>query len=288
MKKERVFTVIVLMVLISFTLFGYVDFEENDNFSERVKIALRDSGNKLLLSVGDSTSLIMPVIELDENTFELSFQNELHIEPVSLASILGQSLVDSKLPNSYIVEVIDMDSGEVSYSYEVKSDAEESIMSCIGRNLPFDNYKIKIHFTEDRSVLILDTDYSLLPLVFIGFIGFGLLYWKNGKHYTSKVAVSPFSKIGNYRFYQEQNKLVKRNNTIELTAKECELITIFSEKPNQIIKRDLLIKEVWEDNGVFVSRSLDTFISKIRKKFQDDDSINIVTVHGVGYKLEIS
>ncbi len=75
---------------------------------------------------------------------------------------------------------------------------------------------------------------------------------------------------------------------VELTAKECELITIFSEKPNQIIKRDLLIKEVWEDNGVFVGRSLDTFISKIRKKFQNDDSINIVTVHGVGYKLEIS
>ena len=88
------------MVLISFTLFGYVDFEENDNFSERAKIALRDLGNKLLLSVGDSTSLIMPVIELDENTFELSFQNELHIEPVSLESIQGQSLVDSNLPNS--------------------------------------------------------------------------------------------------------------------------------------------------------------------------------------------
>ena len=90
MKKERILTLIVLMVLISFTLFGYIDFEENDNSSERAKIALRDSGNKLLLSVGDSTSLIMPVVELDENTFELSFQNELHIEPVSLASILGE------------------------------------------------------------------------------------------------------------------------------------------------------------------------------------------------------
>lgn len=288
MKKEKILTLIVLMVLISFTLFGNVDFEENDNFSERAKIALRDSGNKLLLSVGDSTSLIMPIIELDENTFELSFQNKLHIEPISLVSILGQSLVDSNLPNSYIVEVIDMGSGEVSYSYEVKSDIDKSIMPCIGRNLPFDNYKIKIHFTGERPVLITDKDYSLLSLAFIGFIGCGLLYWNNEKYNASKVAVSPFSKIGNYRFYQEQNKLVKGNTTIELTAKECELISIFIEKPNQIIKRELLIKEVWEDNGVFVGRSLDTFISKIRKKFQDDNSINIVTVHGVGYKLEIS
>ena len=288
MKKEKVLTLIVLMVLISFTLFGYVDFEEKDNFSERAKIALRDSGNKLLLAVGDSTSLIMPVIELDENTFELTFQNELDIEPASLVSILEHSLIDSNLPDSYIVEVIQMVSGEVSYSYEVKSDKEKSIMPCIGRNLPIDNYKIKIHFIGEGTVLVLDKDPSLLPLVFIGFIGFGLLYWKKGKHNTSIVAEPTFSKIGNYRFYQEQNKLVKGDITIELTAKECELITIFSEKPNQIIKRDVLIKEVWEDKGVFVGRSLDTFISKIRKKFQDDDSINIVAVHGVGYKLEIS
>lgn len=288
MNKERILSLIVLMILISFTLVGYVGFEKDDNFSERAKIALRDSGNKLLLSLGDSTSLIMPVIELDENTFELSFQNKLRIEPASLVSILGQSLVDSNLPQSYIVEIIEMGSGEVAYSYEVKSDSEKSIVPCIGRNLPLDSYKVKIHFMGERTILTIDKEYSLLPLVFIGFVGFGLLYWKKGKDRASKVGMSSFSKIGNYRFYPEENKLVKGNNTIELTAKECELLRIFSEKPNQIIKRDLLIKEVWEDNGVFVGRSLDTFISKIRKKFQDDDSITIVTVHGVGYKLDIS
>jgi len=57
------------------------------------------------------------------------------------------------------------------------------------------------------------------------------------------------------------------------------LIKIFSE--NQIVKRDLLIKEVWEDNGVFIGRSLDVFISKIRKKFGNDNSMNITNVHGV-------
>ena len=288
MKKERVLTQIVLMVLISFTLLAYVDFEDNDNFSERVKIALRDSGNKLLLSAGDPTSLILPVIELEGNTFELNFQNKLYIEPGSVVSILGQSMADSDLPNNYIVEVIDMGNGEVAHSYEIKSEKGESIIACIGRKLPFDNYKIKIHFTGERPLAKLDKDYSLLSLMFIGFIGCGLLYRKNGKPNTSEVAVSGFKKIGDYRFYQGQNKLVKGNSTIGLTSKECELISIFSDRPNEIIKRDLLIKEVWEDNGVFVGRSLDTFISKIRKKFQDDDSINIVTVHGVGYKLEIS
>jgi len=45
---------------------------------------------------------------------------------------------------------------------------------------------------------------------------------------------------------------------------------------------------VWEDNGVIVGRSLDTYISKLRKKLKDDASIKLINVHGVGYKLEIN
>ena len=94
-------------------------------------------------------------------------------------------------------------------------------------------------------------------------------------------------KIGNYKFYETQNKLVKDAIEIKLSTKECELMNMFSSQQNQVIKRDVLIKKIWEDNGVFVDRSLDTFISKLRKKFKDDTTINIVNIHGVGYKLEV-
>ena len=277
-----------LLVLISLGLLGYVGINKKDNFSERVKIALRDSGNKLLLSNNDSTSLILPIIEVDKFRFELSFENQLSIIPDSLVSIIGRSLETSNLPHSYIVEVVNRDNGQVSYSYEIKKDIEKSIIPCIGRNLPIDDYQIKILFTEQQSLILLDKNYSILSLIAIGFLGFGFLYWKKEKISGLDEEIPRISKIGSYEFYKEQNKLVRGNTIIELSTKECELISIFAEKPNQIIKRDLLIKEVWEDNGVFVGRSLDTFISKIRKKFQDDDSINILTVHGVGYKLEVS
>ncbi len=89
------------------------------------------------------------------------------------------------------------------------------------------------------------------------------------------------------KFYPEQNKLVKEADEISLSKKECELLEIFVANPNQVLKREDLTKRVWEDNGVFVGRSLDTYISKIRKKLQEDDSIKITNVHGVGYKLEI-
>ena len=81
--------------------------------------------------------------------------------------------------------------------------------------------------------------------------------------------------------------MVKQAIEISLSKKECELLAIFIDSPNQIIKRDELTKRVWEDNGVFVGRSLDTYISKLRKKLKDDTSIKLTNIHGVGYKLEI-
>ena len=65
------------------------------------------------------------------------------------------------------------------------------------------------------------------------------------------------------------------------------MLAIFADSPNQIIKRDELSKKVWEDNGVFVGRSLDTYISKLRKKLKEDSSIKITNIHGIGYSLEI-
>jgi DNA-binding response OmpR family regulator len=74
---------------------------------------------------------------------------------------------------------------------------------------------------------------------------------------------------------------------IALSKKECELLEIFVANANQVVKREELTKKVWEDNGVIVGRSLDTYISKLRKKLQKDNSIKLTNVHGVGYKLEI-
>jgi len=62
---------------------------------------------------------------------------------------------------------------------------------------------------------------------------------------------------------------------------------ILALSPNEIIERSRLQKEVWEDEGVIVGRSLDMFISKLRKKLEVDPNINIVVIRGKGYKLEV-
>ena len=72
-----------------------------------------------------------------------------------------------------------------------------------------------------------------------------------------------------------------------MSKKECELLEIFVANINQVVKREELTKKVWEDNGVIVSRSLDTYISKLRKKLKEDHAIQFINVHGIGYKLKI-
>ena len=114
-----------------------------------------------------------------------------------------------------------------------------------------------------------------------------VFFYKRKHQSVLKQSSDTYNSIGHFQFYPEQNKLVKEAIEISLSKKECELLTLFIAKPNQIIKREELEKKVWEDNGVFVGRSLDTYISKLRKKLKDDDSIKLTNIHGVGYKLEM-
>ncbi|MES2732254.1 MAG: response regulator transcription factor [Bacteroidota bacterium] len=72
----------------------------------------------------------------------------------------------------------------------------------------------------------------------------------------------------------------------QLTQIEAGLLRIFGNKPNQLIARETIQKAIWEDDGYFVGRSMDVFISRLRKMLKDDPTIRITNVHGNGYKLE--
>lgn len=153
--------------------------------------------------------------------------------------------------------------------------------------MPLDCYTIKIQFIEEN-IAPSQTSYSKMGLLFIAggallFLGFRFRESKKETISISKKGVS----LGSFNFYPEEHKLMRDNDELVLSKKECELLTLFAQKPNEIIKREELSKKVWEDNGVIVGRSLDTYVSKLRKKLQTDPSIRLTNIHGVGYKLEI-
>ncbi|MNL53715.1 Sensory transduction protein regX3 [compost metagenome] len=94
--------------------------------------------------------------------------------------------------------------------------------------------------------------------------------------------------LGPVLFDAKNRKLIINGKTIDLTGTETRVLTIFALSPNETIERSRLQKEIWEDEGIIVGRSLDMFISKLRKKLELDPNINIAVIRGKGYKLEIS
>ena len=94
--------------------------------------------------------------------------------------------------------------------------------------------------------------------------------------------------FGSVYFDPQERKLIINKETIDLTGTETRLLLIFASLPNQVIERSRLQKEIWEDEGVIVGRSLDMFISKLRKKLELDPDSRIVVIRGKGYMLEVS
>ena len=271
------------IILVIFVTLIFSSCNRDDSQIEITKIAIRDIGNKLLLSNQDSTSLVLPVTKIDTEKYQLSFQQELSFKPDHLVTFVKNSLAKANLSEDYRVEVIQCNDYEVAYSYEMKNNEEESIIPCAGRALPLNCYTIQIGFEnrkEQSSIIYL---WLIVPLLLI----LGFLYRQKRKSIKPSVD-HLFYTIGNYKFDKDQSKLLYIEKEIGLSKKECELLEILCDNLNDVVKRDELSKRVWEDHGVFVGRSLDTYISKLRKKLNEDTSIKITNVHGVGYKLEVT
>ena len=287
MKRKLNYFLGALLVVIFVAWVYSNSTNQKDEFSEIVKVTLRNVGNELLLADNDSTSLVLPILKLDDNKYQLSFKNNLSIKPGEIVENIKSSFQKSELSNYYRVEVIQCEDQEVAYSYEVKNESEKDIIPCKSRELPDECYIIEVKFTKAKQSII-SKEVLLVLFFLIAVLLLISIIYKRKQLEGSEDTIIPFEPLGSYQFYPEQNKLVKKAIEINLSRKECELLEILVANSNQIVKRDELTKRIWEDNGVIVGRSLDTYISKLRKKLKDDDSIKITNVHGVGYKLEIN
>ena len=93
--------------------------------------------------------------------------------------------------------------------------------------------------------------------------------------------------IGKYTFDHKNLVLKIGKEERVLTRKENALLKLLYEHRNQLLTREIALKSVWGNDDYFIGRSMDVFIAKLRKYLQDDNTINIINVHGTGFKLEI-
>jgi DNA-binding response OmpR family regulator len=102
-----------------------------------------------------------------------------------------------------------------------------------------------------------------------------------------KVNQTSVKRIGKFEFMPEELTLSLDGDARKLTIKEMELIKLFSENPNKVLNRNEILDRVWGSNDYFLGRSLDVFISRLRKYFKPDSSIKIVNLHGIGFRFTI-
>ena len=72
---------------------------------------------------------------------------------------------------------------------------------------------------------------------------------------------------------------------VKLTTKENELLKLFVENLNQTVTRSIALKKIWRDDSYFNARSMDVYIAKLRKYLKEESSLQLLTVHGEGFKL---
>ena len=94
--------------------------------------------------------------------------------------------------------------------------------------------------------------------------------------------------LGKYKFDINNQSLTINNKSQRITEKESEILKYLSEHRNHIIKREDVLKKLWGENDYFLGRSLDVFISKMRKYLKDDPNIKIENVFGVGFIFNVT
>ncbi len=93
--------------------------------------------------------------------------------------------------------------------------------------------------------------------------------------------------LGKYVFDSANHELRIGDKRINLTTKEVELMRVLYAHKNQLITREKTLKTVWGSDNYFIGRSMDVFITKLRKYLKDDPDISIVNIHGTGFRLEV-
>lgn len=264
---------------------------------QHLEVSMRMIGHQVLLSLGDSSSRVLPV-ERNENVFKIPFEAEFGFNPDSLATIIDSVITATGIAEAYIVQSITCKTNQVVHSYEVGK--VNNVLACGSRSQPKGCYYLQVTLldlptSEPTEETTIAAENGMLgegsPLIKLGTLlliitailgGFFLFRISQKKETETDPDII---KLGEYTFNRRSMKLILGEERIELTSKECDLLQLLYESVNDTVERDTILRMVWNDEGDYVGRTLDVFISKLRKKLEADSSIKIANIRGVGYKL---
>ena len=299
--RRKYAVALILVSLLAVICLAFSMGDHNVYDSSRREILLRRIGHEILVQSGDSVSRVLPVKKIAENEYRISFENAFTFSPDSLVHTTKHLLANDPMGSDYVVNVLNCADSSVAYGYAISENGKNDIIACLGRTQPKGCYSISIKF-QSAGENTAKNRYLLGSLALLTVAGAIFLRRskprsgppENGsaipEDHPTRFQHPPAAMftLGSMLFDAETRKLMINGQTIDLTKTETRVLRIFAVAPNEAIERSRLQKEIWEDEGVIVGRSLDMFISKLRKKLELDPTIRIVVIRGKGYKLQIS
>ncbi|MBE9462453.1 winged helix-turn-helix domain-containing protein [Dyadobacter sp. UP-52] len=280
----------------TFLIFSTLEKVKGNNdsvrFSEKVNLALRRTAHLLLVENGDSTSGITPVQQQDANTFLVRIDKLFDYD--KLPDLLQKSLKIHRIDRGYDVSVLHCENSTIVLGYNFQDLNQKHGVPCSGRKLEAGCYSLKVSFYPETKTATASGNWWIFPVGSL-LAGLGYIVWKKTKNLPELTEQEPVkfeanTKIvfGNSSLDMTKLLLISGSKSHNLTYREGKLLLLFVNNINQIMERDFILKSVWEDEGIIVGRSVDVFVSRLRKMLSEDLNVKISAVHGVGYRLEVS
>ena len=198
-----------------------------------------------------------------------------------------------------LIQAAKVDPQEVtSKPEELKTTTFDNNIDQLTKSVKVDSRKINPTFEELKTKT---SDYPLSNVVYGGMLlllvvtlligRFGKILKpvsvQNQNHVIIKESVPESAALGKLLFDVKGQHLFVGSEVISLTDKECQVLELLHKNFGELIPRDTLMQKIWIDEGVITGRSLDMFVSKLRKKLSADPDLRITNIHGKGYRLEI-
>ncbi|MCC6463301.1 MAG: response regulator transcription factor [Saprospiraceae bacterium] len=257
--------------------------------AEKINLALRRTVHQLLQEAGDRRTEIPPVEQPAPGVWQLRLPQPFDYD--RLPALLQAALDAHGIREKYDVAVLRCTDLVLLLGYSSVDLEENQSIPCGGRDMDPGCYTLQVSFPAWADTPARPPAPAWLLLLATALAtGFYAL----GRVRASRSAAEPASPPAETEWLHfGQSRLDVANQLLlcgavshTLTYRESKLLQLFASRPNQLLERSFILEHVWADEGVLVGRSVDVFVSRLRKMLRDDPSLSLVAVHGVGYRLE--
>lgn len=237
-----------------------------------------------LYEAGDTISEEVVVEKRSANYFFVTTKASVTSRTVD--TLVQNALAQRNIDLDYEIGVYNAEDDSLVYITQKKTSHKPNHDLVIEADHTQKNFAVM--FPTRETFLTSQPDVWALVVILVIVLGWAVAEWiRHLKSSRESTTNNHEIRIGNSCLDFHNQVLIIDKHSHQLTYKENKILQLFFENPNQVMERDTFLQEVWEKDGFFVARSMDVFISRIRKHLKNDPKLKIENLRSVGYRMTV-